>query len=110
MAKQKSYSGMLGDLARLSDAMAANAAEIPHLEGIRARLEKAVQEAQEVAKEQAALETGKQEASKRLAEGTGWRPASAGSSPRIMASARRSWRSSESSRSAAERAGTRCRS
>jgi chromosome segregation ATPase len=66
MAKQKSYSGMLGDLARLSDAMAANAAEIPHLEGIHARLEKTVNEAQEVAKEQAALEASKQEASKRL--------------------------------------------
>jgi chromosome segregation ATPase len=66
MAKQTSYSGMLGDLARLSDALTANAAEIPHLEGIRARLEKTVNEAQEVAKEQAALMASKQEASKRL--------------------------------------------
>jgi len=66
MAKQTSYSGMLGDLARLSDALTANAAEIPHLEGVRARLEKTVNEAQEVAKQQAALVASKQEASKRL--------------------------------------------
>src|SRR4051812_29431901 len=68
MAKQTSYSGMLGDLVRLSAALTANAAELPHLEGVRARLEKMVAEAQEVAKQQAALTASKQEASKRLKE------------------------------------------
>ena len=66
MAKQTSYSGMLGDLVRLNAALTANAAELPHLEGVRARLEKAVTEAQEVAKQQAALTASKQEASKRF--------------------------------------------
>lgn len=66
MAKQSSYSGMLGDLARLSAALSANAAELPHLEGVRARLEKTIADAQEVAKQQAALAASKQEASKRL--------------------------------------------
>jgi len=66
MAKQSSYSGMLGDLSRLVAAMTANAAELPHLEGVRARLEKTLAEAQEVAKQQAALAASKQEASKRL--------------------------------------------
>jgi len=62
----KTYSGMIGDLARLTAAMGANATEIPHLEGIRGRLEKILAEAQEAAKQQAALIASKQEASKRL--------------------------------------------
>jgi len=66
MAKQSSYSGMLGDLSRLVAALTANAAELPHLEGVRARLEKTLAEAQEVAKQQAALAASKQEASKQL--------------------------------------------
>jgi len=66
MAKDKTYSGTLGDLGRLLDALTANNAELPHLEGVRARLEKTVAEAQEVAKQQAALTASKQEASKRL--------------------------------------------
>jgi chromosome segregation ATPase len=64
----KTYSGTLGDLGRLVAALTANAAELPHLEGVRARLEKTVTEAQEVAKQQAALTASKQEASKRLKE------------------------------------------
>ena len=64
----KSQSGTLGDLSRLVAALTANAAELPHLEGVRARLEKMVSEAQEVAKQQAALTASKQEASKRLRE------------------------------------------
>lgn len=66
MAKQTSYSGMMGDLVRLTAALTANAGELPHLEGVRARLEKTIAEAQEVAKQQAALTASKQEASKRL--------------------------------------------
>ena len=64
----KTYSGTLGDLGRLVAALTANATELPHLEGVRARLEKTVAEAQELAKQQAALTASKQEASKRLKE------------------------------------------
>jgi chromosome segregation ATPase len=64
----KTYSGTLGDLGRLVAALTANAAELPHLEGVRARLEKTVAEAQEMAKQQAALTASKQETSKRLKE------------------------------------------
>ena len=44
----KTYSGSLGDLGRLVAALTANAAELPHLEGVRVRLEKMLAEAQEV--------------------------------------------------------------
>jgi chromosome segregation ATPase len=64
----RTYSGTLGDLGRLVAALTANAAELPHLEGVRARLEKTVAEAQEMAKQQAALTASKQETSKRLKE------------------------------------------
>ena len=64
----KTYSGTLGDLGRLVAALTANATELPHLEGVRARLEKTVADAQELAKQQAALTASKQEASKRLKE------------------------------------------
>jgi chromosome segregation ATPase len=66
MQIEKSYSGMLGGLARLTAALAANSAELPHLEGVRARLEKIVTEAQEVAKQQAALTASKQDSTKQL--------------------------------------------
>jgi chromosome segregation ATPase len=64
----RTYSGTLGDLGRLVAALTANANELPHLEGVRARLEKTVAEAQEMAKQQAALTASKQETSKRLKE------------------------------------------
>ena len=66
MAKETTYAGMLGDLSRLTAALAANAAEIPHLEGTRVRLEKMLTDAQETAKQQAALTASKQEMSKKL--------------------------------------------
>jgi hypothetical protein len=66
MAIDKSYSGMLGGLARLTAAMAANSADLPHLEGVRGRLEKLLADAQEAAKQQAALTASKQEATLRL--------------------------------------------
>lgn len=66
MANETTYSGVLGELARLIGAMSSNAADLPHLEGPRARLEKILTEAQEIAKQQAALTASKQEASKRL--------------------------------------------
>jgi chromosome segregation ATPase len=66
MQIEKSYSGMLGGLARLTAALAANSTELPHLEGIRTRLEKIVSDAQELAQRQAALVASKQASSKQL--------------------------------------------
>jgi len=57
---------MLGDLGRMTAALAANAAELPHLEGVRLKLAANLSEAQEVAKQQAAFTAGKQEASRRF--------------------------------------------
>jgi ABC-type transporter Mla subunit MlaD len=62
----KQYSETIGNLARLTAALGANATEIPHLEGIRSRLEKILADAQEAAKQQAALIASKQEATKKL--------------------------------------------
>ena len=67
MTKQdKTYSGKMGDLARLTASLAANATDLTHLDGIRVRLEKILADAHEVAKQQAALTASKQEATKRL--------------------------------------------
>jgi hypothetical protein len=62
----KQYSETIGNLARLTAALGANATEIPHLEGVRGRLEKILADAQEAAKEQAALIANKQKATKKL--------------------------------------------
>jgi DNA repair exonuclease SbcCD ATPase subunit len=59
---------MLGQLLRFSAALAANSAELEHLEGMRQRLQNLVEEAQEIAQEQAALTASKQTASKRFQE------------------------------------------
>ncbi len=66
ITQEKTYSGVIGSLARLTAALGANAADLPHLEGVRGRLEKILAEAQEMAKQQAALVASKQEASKKL--------------------------------------------
>lgn len=67
MTKQdKTYSGMMGDLGRLTTALAANGTDLTHLDGIRVRLEKILADAQEAAKQQAALTASKQETTKRL--------------------------------------------
>ncbi len=66
MARETTYSGKLGALKRFTKVVAINAAELPHLEGARVRLEGMVEEAQEIASQQAALIASKQEASKRL--------------------------------------------
>jgi len=60
------YSETIGNLARLTAALGANATEIPHLEGVRGRLEKILADAQEAAKQQAALIASKQETTKKL--------------------------------------------
>ena len=66
MARETTHAGVLGSLARLNAAMTANAPELAHLEGPRARLDNILTEAQEAAKQQAALVASKQEASKKL--------------------------------------------
>ena len=66
MAQETTYAGKIGRLARLSATMAENAPDIPHLEGPHGRLDTILNEAQEVARKQAALTAAKQEATKRL--------------------------------------------
>jgi type II secretory pathway component PulF len=66
MAKETTYAGMLGDLQKLVTALSANSGELTHLEGARAKLEKLLAQAQEVAKQQAAFTAGKQESSRQL--------------------------------------------
>jgi ABC-type transporter Mla subunit MlaD len=66
MPRETTYAGILGELARFSASLAANASELTHIEGARARLVELIAEAQEVAKRQAALTASKQEASKQL--------------------------------------------
>jgi septum formation inhibitor MinC len=57
---------MLGQLVRFSAALTANSSELAHLEGMRARFEKLVSDAQAIAQQQAALVASKQEASKQM--------------------------------------------
>ncbi|HYX24741.1 MAG TPA: hypothetical protein VFC23_11355 [Thermoanaerobaculia bacterium] len=66
MNNETTYSGVLGELTRFTGAVTANAADLPHLDGPRGRLEKILSEAQQVAQQQAALTASKQESSKRL--------------------------------------------
>jgi hypothetical protein len=66
MAQETTNSGKLGALQRLRVTLLANAADIPHLEGPRGRLEAILAQTEEVAKQQASLIANKQEASKRL--------------------------------------------
>jgi hypothetical protein len=64
--RETTYAGMLGALVRFNAALAANASDLTHLEGVLARLAKSVADAQEAAREQAALTASKQEASLRV--------------------------------------------
>jgi hypothetical protein len=66
MPRETTYAGVLGQLTRFVASLAANAAELGHLDGPRARLTQLVTEAQEVARQQAALAASKQEATRRL--------------------------------------------
>jgi hypothetical protein len=66
MPRETTYAGILGELVRLNASLAANAAELPHIEGARVRLDKLVTDAQAVARRQAELRASKQEASKEL--------------------------------------------
>ena len=66
MARETTNAGKLGELARFTAALAANAPELTHLEGPRLRLDSVVNNAQEIAKQQTAFAASKQDASKRL--------------------------------------------
>ena len=66
MPRQTTYAGSLGDLTRFAAALDANAAELSHLEGPRGRLTQLLNQALEVAKQQAAEKASKQELSKEL--------------------------------------------
>lgn len=66
MTQERTYAGVMGSIQQLSTAVAANSAELPHLEGARQRLDTLLAQAQENAKTQAALKASKQEASKQL--------------------------------------------
>lgn len=73
MSKETTSKGKLGDLERLSSSLAANSAEIPHLEVSRNQLGTLLTQAREAADLQAMHTAAKQEASQKyqtaLAEG-----------------------------------------
>lgn len=66
MSKETTSKGKLGDLERLTSALTANAAEIPHLEAGTNQLGTLLGQAREAADEQALHTAGKQEASRKL--------------------------------------------
>ncbi len=66
MAKETTYSGVLGELQRLRKSLVANSGDLAHLEAPRARFDDLVDQAQEIANQQAALTASKQEASKQF--------------------------------------------
>ena len=66
MVIEKTNSGAMGTLGRLSAALAANAADLAHLDGPRLRLAKIVTDIDGIAQQQAALTASKQDASKQL--------------------------------------------
>jgi len=68
LSNESTYSGVIGELTRITTALEANAAELAHLEGPRVRLGQILGNAKEIAQQQAALRASKQESSKRLKE------------------------------------------
>lgn len=66
MARETTNAGKFGSMRRLSDAMAANQAEIQHLGVGQAKLEGLLTRAQEISQDQASRTAAKQEASKQL--------------------------------------------
>ena len=66
MSKETTSKGKLGDLERLTSALTANAAEIPHLGAGTNQLGTLLGQAREAADEQALHTAGKQEASRKL--------------------------------------------
>ena len=68
MARETTNAGKIGKLQRFSAVLAANSADLPHLEGSRTQFDTLLTRVQEVAKQQAAFIAGKQESSKLLKE------------------------------------------
>jgi hypothetical protein len=66
MAQDQSYSGMLGVWQRLLVALAANTADLGHLELSRTKLETLFTKVVDIAKQQAALKASKQESSQQI--------------------------------------------
>ena len=66
MARETKYTGILGDLQKLSVTMDANKEELPQMEPFRLKLGGILASALEVSQEQAALKVRKQETSKQL--------------------------------------------
>lgn len=66
MSKETTYSGVMGELGRLSTALTANAPELAHLDGARLRLVKMVTDVDGLAQQQAALTASKQDVSQQL--------------------------------------------
>jgi len=66
MAKQTTYTGMMGDWQQLLEMLAANSAEFPQIEPYRVKLGTMVTQALDVTKRQAGLKAEKQELSKQL--------------------------------------------
>lgn len=62
------YSGILGALRRLRDALNTNSDNLDYLEGGRAKLDKLLQDLEEAVSQQASLIAAKQETSKRVKE------------------------------------------
>jgi len=66
MAKETTYAGMLGDWRRLLEPLKANAADLPHLDAPRAKLEALLAQAVGLGQEQAARTAAKQDLSQQL--------------------------------------------
>jgi 2C-methyl-D-erythritol 2,4-cyclodiphosphate synthase len=79
MAKQTTYTGMVGDWQTLHELLTANSAEIPQVEPFRTKLGAMLAQAMDITRRQAGLKAEKQEMSKQLRKlaGDGQRLASA---------------------------------
>jgi hypothetical protein len=66
MAKQTTYTGMIGDWQRLLETLGVNSAEFPQIEPFRVKLGTMLTQALDVTKRQAGLKAEKQELSKQI--------------------------------------------
>jgi hypothetical protein len=66
MSDKTRYADHIKEWEEITASAAANASELPQLELLRATLEKLLQEARDLTKQQAAMQAAKQESSKRL--------------------------------------------
>lgn len=66
MSTETTTKGQLGDMERLASSLAANAADLPHLETSRNQLDTLLDQAREAAGDQALHTAAKQEASRKL--------------------------------------------